>query len=189
METAATAKPTAAKETAATAKPTAAKKTAMSAAEKAAKKELSLAKLKLEMAAAKLAYVRATEAYEAAKSGEDIAEQRQKEDKRRTRPPSYRKRLERREKERMEVDSEKTARAEKHEDRLSKADVAVVKLVAAPQVEQNKEVLRLPDVETHVAAAVFCDGCYRRQDASKKLSRVYGLVFCDKCSFAQLYEK
>jgi hypothetical protein len=39
------------------------------------------------------------------------------------------------------------------------------------------------------AAAVFCDGCYRRQDASKKLSRVYGLVFCDKCSFAQLYEK
>ena len=141
METAATAKPTAAKETAATAKPTAAKKTAMSAAEKAAKKELNLAKLKLEMAAAKLAYVRATEAYEAAKSGEDIAEQRQK-----TRPPSYRKRLERREKERVEGDSEKTAqqlgegcnaRAEKHEDRLSKADVAVVKLVAAPQVEQN----------------------------------------------------
>ena len=102
----------------------------MSAAEKAAKKELNLAKLKLEMAAAKLAYVRTTEAYEAAKSGEDIAEQRQKEDKRRTRPPSYRKRLERREKERMEVDSEKTARAEKHEDRMSKADVAVVKLVA-----------------------------------------------------------
>ena len=180
----------------------------MSAAETAAKMELKTAKLKMEMAAAKLAYVRAVAAYEAAKSGEDTAlgektipsfstraeeivkpKGLQQERKQRRRSPSYRKRLERREKERMEVDSEKTARAEKHEDRLSKADVAVVKLVAAPQVEQNKEVLRLPDVETHVAAAVFCDGCYRRQDASKKLSRVYGLVFCDKCSFAQLYER
>ena len=65
--------------------------------------------------------------------------------------------------------------------------MAVVKLVAAPQVEQNKEVLRLPDVETHVAAASFCDGCesdvtQQAVDASKKLCRVYGLVFCDKCS-------
>ena len=127
----------------------------VTAAEKAAKSELKMAKLKMEMATAKLAYVRATEAYKAAKSGQDIAEQEQKEDKenwtaklnslqtpRRTRPPSYRKRLERREKERVEGDSEKTAQqlgegcnasAEKHEDRLPKADVAVVKLVAAPQ--------------------------------------------------------
>ena len=42
----------------------------------------------------------------------------------------------------MEVDSEKTARAEKHEDRLSKADVAVVKLAAAPQVEKINVVKR-----------------------------------------------
>ena len=88
----------------------------------------------------------------------------------------------------MEVDSEKTARAEKHEGRLPKAGVAVVKLVAAPQVEQNKGVLRLPDVETHVVAAVFCDGCLSAVDASKKLCRVYGLVFCDECaSLAQLH--
>ena len=126
----------------------------MSAAETAAKMELKTAKLKMEMAAAKLAYVRAVAAYEAAKSGEDTAlgektipsfstradeivkpKGLQQERKQRRRSPSYRKRLERREKERMEVDSEKTARAEKHEDRMSKADVAVVKLAAAPQVK------------------------------------------------------
>jgi hypothetical protein len=184
------------------------RETAMSAAETAAKMELKTAKLKMEMAAAKLAYVRAVAAYEAAKSGEDTAlgektipsfstradeivkpKGLQQERKQRRRSPAYAKRLQRRRKEREDAKEDKERAAE---------NAVIVRFAArrcselrvTKRREEKKEELRLPDVETHVAAAVFCDGCYRRQDASKKLSRVYGLVFCsDKCSFARLYER
>ena len=91
---------------------------AENAAEKAAIKELKIAKLKMELATAKLAYIRANAALEAAKSEKDIAHVKssfstriEKSEtkllKNKVRPPSYWKRLRRREEMREEAEKAK----------------------------------------------------------------------------------